>query len=308
MKTFAHSELESVSLSQVKNKRSIDLCSRFITSISDDAKDIKAQSIVLCCNQLSSLPSFGLNLKILNLSRNQLKFVPESLFNCVQLIELDLSFNQIRRISGSLGKLINLKKLILANNALAEIPQEIGNCSQLEVLNVANNCIYTIAAEFSLLKNVKSIYLDGNPLYPVVNSESASVPSLRELAARQIKDLNISIDELPGHFQDYISSGKKCSYCSKSFYESCVRRGRFIVRGTEQFPIEYKLCSSHWTTEQERVRCIFRPKIVSNSSLAKSASSALNSIKSMEVVSSTCKDNSGVKIKRTFSFSFWNKC
>lgn len=305
MKIFAVSETESVSLSQVRYLKSIQLCARSITSISDNTKDLKAQAIVLCCNQLSVLPQFGLNLKILNLSRNQLSFVPEHLFNCVQLLELDLSFNKIKRISVSLGKMINLKKLNLANNVLGEIPQEIGNCSQLEVLNLANNCIYTIAAEFSYLKKVKSIHLEGNPLYPVVNSGVANLLTLRELAARQIKDCKISTDKLPLHLQDYLYSGRKCSYCSKSFFESFVRRGRFIFRGADQFPIEYKLCSTHWTTEKERIRCIFQPRLGNNSSLKRS--STRNSETSMENLTAfdTTKQK-GVNVKRSFTFSFWN--
>jgi hypothetical protein len=149
---------------------------------------------------------------------------------------------------------------------------------------------------------VKSIYLDGNPLYPVANSKSATLPSLRELTARLIKNCDIPFETLPGHLQDYLLSGKKCTHCSNYFYESFVRRGRFIVRGNDQFPIEYKLCSSHWTTEKERIKCMFQVKVVNQSSVQRSTST--NSIKSKEA-SSAVLTQKYVKVKRPFSFCFW---
>ena len=310
MKIFAVSEIESISYSTVKYKKSINLCSKSITSISQDAKDLKAQSIILCCNQLSSLPQFGINLKVLNLSRNQLKSLPEHLFNCLQLVELDLSFNRISRLSRSIGKMINLKKLSLSNNCLGEIPQDIGQCSRLEVLNLSNNCIYTIPAEFSYLESVKTVLLEGNPLYPVVQSGFTIFPSLRELSARLIKDYKLSTDKLPLHLQDYINSGKKCSHCSKSFFESFVRRGRVIFRGNQNVPIEYKLCKEHWNTEKERIISIFEPKMVINSSLERRSSKvSLRSSNSREsLVNVNTQNNKNViRPQRALSFSFWNR-
>ncbi len=106
-------------------------------------------------------------LKLIDLSRNQIALLPESLGECTSLVEfllvgnklqglplsigqlsklevLDLSANSIGVLPPSFGNLVALKRLNLSANQLRDVPDSIGSLGRLEDLNMASNKIASI--------------------------------------------------------------------------------------------------------------------------------------------------------------------
>ena len=105
-------------------------------------------------------------LRSLNLSRNRLKLVPESVGHLSKLESLDLSANHLTELPNSLGELIQLRSLNLSQNRLSQIPGQVAQLSQLESLNLSANQLTDIPRSLVYLDNLKSLNLRGNPLNP----------------------------------------------------------------------------------------------------------------------------------------------
>lgn len=85
------------------------------------------------------------NVTMLDLSRNQLRVVPDEIGECTQLQYLFLSRNDLRIIPESIGKCVCLEKLFLdENEVLQSIPESIGELRRLTVLDMSTNQLETI--------------------------------------------------------------------------------------------------------------------------------------------------------------------
>ena len=84
------------------------------------------------------------NLTKIDLYSHQIKEIPESIGQLVNLQELLLSYNQIKEIPASIGQLNNLQKLELSNNQIKEIPELIRQLVNLQQLCLNNNQIKEI--------------------------------------------------------------------------------------------------------------------------------------------------------------------
>lgn len=117
---------------------------------------------------LSGNSLFGLNLTSLAIRRSKLDAVPYgSLHHLVYLLRLDLSYNPIAHIHGSLlGDLLRLQELHLVGGALLTI--EVGafrGLRHLTLLNVSQNLLATLeAGAFHSVDPLKALGLDRNPL------------------------------------------------------------------------------------------------------------------------------------------------
>ncbi|KAL9651459.1 hypothetical protein ABK040_001406 [Willaertia magna] len=98
------------------------------------------------------------NLTSINLSYFKLKEIPNDLFLCKNLIDLNLSFNFIKNINLLNNKLI---KLNLSNNKIEDlnILRELGNLKYLEELNILNNPIINDINRIKLIKKLLHFYL-----------------------------------------------------------------------------------------------------------------------------------------------------
>ncbi len=119
----------------------------------------------------------------LDLSRNQLKTVPEELIQFKNLRELDLSKNKLTELPETLIfehlEVINLtknkfevfptvickntalKQILLGKNSLTEIPECISNLKELVILDVWFNLVTEIPASMVKLKKLRSFDLRG---------------------------------------------------------------------------------------------------------------------------------------------------
>ena len=100
---------------------------------------------------------------ILDLHGTQLQQVPTYVFDRRDVVNLDLSHNELTgALPAEIRFLSKLKVLDLSNNAFTGVPAEVGQLSQLEVLNLSHNQLTGLPHELGNLKNLKSLDLRGN--------------------------------------------------------------------------------------------------------------------------------------------------
>ncbi|XP_011482796.1 leucine-rich repeat-containing protein 18 [Oryzias latipes] len=100
------------------------------------------------------------------LSNMGLTVFPKCLFKLTNLDELDLSRNLLQKLPDSIGNFSSLTRLDLHSNKLESLPESVGNLTGLTHLNLANNCLTFVGLPFSLgcLTNLKSLNLGMNQL------------------------------------------------------------------------------------------------------------------------------------------------
>jgi len=106
---------------------------------------------------------------VCQLTQMQIKEVPEKLFLLKQNLRvLDLSSNQIEIVPEAIGGFIQMKSLCMDKNLLTSLPKSIGNLKKLESLSVSFNIIRSIPSTISGLKNLVTVNLSCNKLtnYP----------------------------------------------------------------------------------------------------------------------------------------------
>ncbi|KAG6865069.1 hypothetical protein C0991_005344 [Blastosporella zonata] len=84
---------------------------------------------------LASLP----HLRLLNLSHNSIRAIPESLGALALLETLQCNDNKLLALPRSIGRLGNLRRLEAHCNEITEVPAEIWGCGRLERINVTSN-------------------------------------------------------------------------------------------------------------------------------------------------------------------------
>ncbi|WOL15559.1 hypothetical protein Cni_G24340 [Canna indica] len=81
-------------------------------------------------------------LSLLNISRNKLKSLPESIGGCISLEELQADGNLIKQLPSSVCTLVHLKFLSLNNNLIRQLPENLlKDCKALQNVSVHDNPI-----------------------------------------------------------------------------------------------------------------------------------------------------------------------
>ncbi|XP_033725607.1 toll-like receptor 7 [Pecten maximus] len=175
----------------------IDLSDGVIASIAADSlKNLNnLKSLNLSCNLLSQIPSrtfaTSKNLEYLDLSRNEFISFPvgvcehasslkhfrlnenhfkilnmTNLQECSNVTYLDFSSNQIRKMIGTVNRMMAVENLNLSHNFIRNIGDNFfTNFVKLSVLNLAKNEIGTISQNaFRGLPSLKSLNLSGNKI------------------------------------------------------------------------------------------------------------------------------------------------
>jgi internalin A len=89
------------------------------------------------------------------------KLIPE-MCNLTNLVELDISKNNIYNLPAEIGNLINLETLNLSSSQLTALPQEIGELSNLEILDLRHNNLTELPVEIFDLSKLKRLDLRDN--------------------------------------------------------------------------------------------------------------------------------------------------
>ena len=114
------------------------------------------QSLDVSFNQLQYLPDEFSSLRflqILNCSCNKLRSPPESIGALESLTVLKANGNQLTAIPSSIGQCKSLQQLILSENILTSLPAELKGCSSLQKLLVQNNDLSRLPLSLAKLKD-----------------------------------------------------------------------------------------------------------------------------------------------------------
>jgi hypothetical protein len=117
-------------------------------------------------NQLRQLPSL-ISLETLHLRNTQrnLNNIPTSLESLINLVDLDLSQNQLPMLPEALYTIPTLKRLNLSDNNLNEFPADVSEYwKQLEILNLSRNQIAALPTSIGKLSRLRRLYLCNNRL------------------------------------------------------------------------------------------------------------------------------------------------
>jgi Leucine-rich repeat (LRR) protein len=106
----------------------------------------------------------NLDLHVLRVDFNQLNFIPAIIFNMKNLIELNLSNNNIVDIPKEIKFLTKLQNLNFKSNRIIIIPKLIGKLTNLSTLNLYKNKIKELPDEFKLLTNLTQLNLGRNSI------------------------------------------------------------------------------------------------------------------------------------------------
>ncbi|KAI8334257.1 hypothetical protein BC941DRAFT_432491 [Chlamydoabsidia padenii] len=240
------------------------------TVLTLDALD-DASMLCLSKRFLISLdPNIGLltSLRKLDLSDNQLSDLPSSIGQLKQLQVLTISRNQLIHLPDTLRYLTRLEELDVSHNQLGSIPSDVAGMKQLVTLDLTHNPLTVLPAEITQLAKLRQLRLDpcdDDTLKPIDMAHDP--PSLMEICARNIiRSTPPPLDALPDHLVSYLASAQICSSCHGPYYESHVIRHRWIEKNDVWIPLEYRLCSAHWSDETDRILNMFSNETPSRAS------------------------------------------
>ena len=159
-------------LLQLENLQSLNLSENSIKALPEEMKNLSLVELFLSGNHLEELPlglcfgNLAKSLKTLDLSRNSLTHLPQTLVQLESLIQLKLDCNQLQVFPRNFGKLNTLRFLSASSNKLAVLPFSFSKL-KLESLDMFNNPFQASG----LVRRCKNL----------------SMPGLMELSARVVK-------------------------------------------------------------------------------------------------------------------------
>jgi Leucine-rich repeat (LRR) protein len=150
-------------------------------------------------NSLSEFPSCICDitcLKDLQLSKNNLKCIPETVGNLKNLVKFSIQSNKIYVLPKSICNLLALKELYVSNNALTKIPGNIGSIKNLTTLAVGGNKIFWLPKSIGKLKKIQLINAENNRIRTIPKS-FAKISCLRwlDLTGNDIFEAPIFLDK-----------------------------------------------------------------------------------------------------------------
>ncbi|XP_006879307.1 PREDICTED: protein scribble homolog isoform X2 [Elephantulus edwardii] len=116
----------------------------------------------------------------LDVSRNDIPEIPESIKFCKALEIADFSGNPLSRLPDGFTQLRSLAHLALNDVSLQALPGDVGNLANLVTLELRENLLKSLPASLSFLVKLEQLDLGGNdpPLQP---DTLGALPNLREL-------------------------------------------------------------------------------------------------------------------------------
>jgi Leucine-rich repeat (LRR) protein len=129
-------------------------------------KFLKQESLYLIgkLNRIPESLNMLQNLRILDMSHNQLLSIPESIGELINLTSLYLEYNHFTKFPEPISKLTNLKRLRLHNNILPLLSESIGKLANLRHLALHKNTLFSLPKSINELKELRTLSLGGNPL------------------------------------------------------------------------------------------------------------------------------------------------
>ena len=125
----------------------------------------------------------------LDLSANHLSDLPDSLWQCKNLVHLNVFSNCLRFVSVRIGNLAKLSALYAGNNMLTDLPKELSGLKSLQLLHVAGNFIVAFDEEHKF-ESLEKLYAGRNLLQEFPNSFSQALKlNTLDLSANKITNV-----------------------------------------------------------------------------------------------------------------------
>ena len=156
----------SLNIIRFKNIKTIDISNYNLKDFELPGSDNLENICLNNCN-LNKIPRSIFtckNLKILDLSSNQISYIHKNISKLKKLKRLRLNKNNITELPDKLFKIKSLTDLILAKNPINKIPEKIGKLLNLEQLAISDTKISDLPSELKSCKKLKTIYIKGTPL------------------------------------------------------------------------------------------------------------------------------------------------
>ena len=157
---------------QLKNIRNVDLSKNCIKAFPECIKDVRLVELKLSGNKITEFPEeiccgeLVQSLKVLDLARNELAYLPHKFPSFKSLVQLRLDCNKLQMLPRTFGKMSSLKYFSASNNQLVVLPPSFPSLT-LESLDLFSNPF----SAAGLVRTCKTL----------------SLPSLQEIAGRYIK-------------------------------------------------------------------------------------------------------------------------
>lgn len=150
--------------------------------------DLSYQNIYFIPNKVANYP----NLRYLSLSNNRIQALNPQLAYCKKLRKLDLSSNGMTKLPTSLTLLTQIDELVLADNRLNTLPAYFANLRNLRTIDISNlhsglsefyNNITKFPTVLTRMSNVEKLFLEKLPIRNLPNS-------IRNMTNLQVLSLN----------------------------------------------------------------------------------------------------------------------
>ncbi|KAF0304509.1 Leucine-rich repeat and calponin y domain-containing protein 3 [Amphibalanus amphitrite] len=168
---LSKNRLSEIPPGMVENGRSLeelDVHHNCIRGIPERIHQLRNLTILnLSRNQLTFLPPALCalpRLEVLIVSYNKLVSLPEEIGQLTHLTELDSRCNEINQLPVTLKRLESLVSLSLRRNSLQRLPDDIHCLLGLRVLDVAENQIKALPLQLRLMSSLEKLIVTCNPL------------------------------------------------------------------------------------------------------------------------------------------------
>lgn len=176
-----------IGILNLTNLSSLDMSKNNITKLPKALGNLRLTKLILSENKLGESLNFrdwewlnGENIRqslgCLSISRNNMKFIPSSVFKCTGITSLDMSYNEITRIPFAIKLMKQLRLFYVNNNQLSSLPYTITK-PFFDMIELSAN-------KFPSQATVNSIIRES---YQEISTQyQYRAPSLLELAARTV--------------------------------------------------------------------------------------------------------------------------
>jgi len=142
------------------------------------------------------------SLRVLNLSNNELKIIPDIIFSHLRkLWILQLSNNQIQQVSPRIKELRELRSIDLSRNYLHELPNTFTSLHRLEKLVCNQNYIESLPEGFARIVSLRELHISGNQ----VNSNTLVNPVASLVQLDTLSLSNCELVDLPVQMASLVS-------------------------------------------------------------------------------------------------------
>ncbi|HAS47429.1 MAG TPA: hypothetical protein DCS93_43530 [Microscillaceae bacterium] len=143
--------ISPISLSSLQSLSSISICSSGLKEIPDFITSVPyLKTLKLSSNQINDTTAYKLSLikglETLDLAGNEISTLPDKLY---KLKKLNLSHNQLTKVTNAISSLLVLEYLNLSNNQITHISNDIKNLVRLKKIDISNNLLTNFPNFFS---------------------------------------------------------------------------------------------------------------------------------------------------------------